>query len=181
MKKTNKTKFAILGMLFDQPRSGYQIRQFMLESTNHFWQESDASIYPMLKKLEAEQLVTSKCEFVGKRERKIFEITEAGKKEFSGWLALPAEEETHRSELLLKLFFGAHTTKEECLEQLSLHLKRVLETKKVFEHIETDSLSQIPDEHPHKLFWIMALRNGIIQVNAELQWLTECFKILEKR
>ncbi len=83
MKQTNKTKFAILGILLDSPCSGYDIKQSMLRSTAHFWQESDASIYPMLKTLEQEGLVTSRSESVGKRERKIFELTDSGKKEFS--------------------------------------------------------------------------------------------------
>ena len=180
MKKTNKTRYAILGMLFSKPRSGYQIRQFMLDSTAHFWQETDASIYPMLKKLEVEGMVTSRSEFVGKRERQIFEITQAGKNDFLAWMALPAEKENHRNELLLKLFFGATATREEMIKHLKTHMAKCQETKETFKRIQTDVLWQVSDNHPHKTFWMIALKNGMVHVAAELGWVQECIKLLEK-
>ncbi|MFH1832013.1 MAG: PadR family transcriptional regulator, partial [bacterium] len=94
MKKINKSRYAILGMLFDGPASGYDIMEGMHRSTGHFWQESDASVYPMLKVLEAEGKVSSRSEFVGKREKKIFEITHLGKEEFLAWIVLPVGKET---------------------------------------------------------------------------------------
>jgi PadR family transcriptional regulator, regulatory protein AphA len=180
MKKINKTRYAILGMIIEKPSSGYEIRQSMLGSTQHFWQETDASIYPMLRILEAEGLVKAKSEFVGKRERRIFEITQAGKDEFSSWLALPAESENHRNELLLKLFFGANTTKEENLKQFYLKLERCKEIKRTFKNIQENVITPISDENPNKLYWMLTLRNGIIRVAAEIQWIEECINILEK-
>jgi len=181
MKKENKSKYAILGMLFDKPQSGYEILQFMKESTTHFWQESDASIYPMLKALERDGLVTSRSEFVGKRERKIFEITASGKKYFLTWMALPAEKENNRSELLLKLFFGATTTQEENIKQLVMRRGQAQETKRIFRRIAEQTLSQVSDEHPHKQFWSMTLRYGLKLAEAELEWLDECINILKNK
>jgi len=181
MKKINKSRFALLGMLFDKPRSGYEMRQFMLESTDYFWQESDASMYPMLRLLEQEGMITGKSELVGKRERKIFEITQKGKDEFLTWMAKPADKENRRSEFLLKIFLGATVSKEEIIKQLTLRQQKVRESKKRFERIEVDALSDVADEHPHKLFWHMALRYGMISVDAELRWLDECFEILDKK
>jgi len=182
MKKVNKSRFAILGMLFDKPRSGYEIKTFMLQSTVHFWQESDASIYPMLKKLESEGKVTSRSESRGKRERNVFEITPAGKKEFIKWLDFPVvDEETHRNELLLKLFFSANASKEEVIKKLLVEQKKVRDAERQFEDIEENLLSQVPDSHPHKQFWMMTLRYGVINAKAETQWLSECIKILSPK
>jgi PadR family transcriptional regulator, regulatory protein AphA len=179
VKKINKTRYAILGMLFEKARSGYEIRQRMLGSTIHFWQESDASIYPMLRMLEDEGKVTSRDEFVGKRAKKIFEITKTGKKEFISWMALPAEADKHRDELLLKLFFGASTTKEKMIKQLLLKLERCEKTKNQLTNIETDTLATVTDTHPHKLFWQMTLRNGIIHCDAEIKWIKDCIEKLK--
>jgi len=181
MKKINKSRFAILGMLLEKPRSGYSILQMMQQSTDYFWQETDASVYPMLKILEAEGKVTAKSEFVGKRERKIFEITQAGKDEFLTWMAIPAEKEPRRNELLLKLFLGASVAKENIIKLLVLHQQEALQTRKAFKNIETNVLSDVTDENPHKRFWLMALRYGIINNEAKLSWLDECFKVLEKK
>jgi len=180
MKKINKSRFAILGMLFEKPRSGYEIRQFMLSSTNHFWQESDASIYPMLKLLEKEKKVISKSEFTGKRERKIFEITQTGKDELLTWMIQPAEEENNRNELLLKIFLGAAVPKEETIKQLVIYQQKALDTKKRYKKVENEIFSEGPSKHQHKLFWTMSLRYGILHNEAELKWLTECFEILKK-
>jgi len=179
MKKINKSRFAILGMLLEKQRSGYSMLKMMQQSTGYFWQETDASVYPMLKMLEAEGKVTAKSEFIGKRERKIFEITQAGKDEFFVWMAMPAEKETRHNELLLKLFFGASVTKEDIIKLIALHQQKALQTRKAFKNIEANILSEVTDEHPHKPFWLMALRYGVIHNEAELSWLDECFKVLE--
>lgn len=179
MKKINKTRYAILGMLADRPRSGYEIRKFMLESTAHFWQESDASVYPMLKKLAAEKKVTACSEHFGKRKRKIFEITPAGKKEFSAWLAIPAERENRRSELLLKLFFGAHATPDDVIKKLLQRRQQVLDAQKKFEKIDSETLAEVADTHPHKMFWAMTLQYGIKLTEAEIEWIDDCVKGLK--
>ncbi len=181
MKKNDKSRYPILGMLLQEPMSGYDIIKEMQGSTDYFWQESDASIYPMLKTLEKEGKVKSKSEYVGKRESKIFEITPKGKKEFAAWTAVPAEKERQRNELLLKLFFGAHTTKEKILKQLLTKLQRAQEMKKKFKGIEAETLSEIPEKNPHKIFWSLTLRNGIIHAEAEIKWLNECIKILKEK
>ena len=181
VKKGNKSRFAILGILLEKPRSGYEILQFMKESTTHFWQESDASIYPMLKILEKEGKVVSQRESTGKRERSIFQVTDAGKKEFLAWMALPPEKENRRSELLLKVFFGGNTPSKEILKTLYARMQKVQETKETFKHIETDVLSSVSDKYSHKRFWKMALRYGTLHSEAEIAWLTECIKILERK
>lgn len=181
MKKNNKSRYAVLGMLLQKPQSGYEIRQFMINSTDYFWQESDASIYPMLKILETEGKVTAQSEFVGKRERKIFEITQTGKDEFLAWMTKPAEKENSRNELLLKFFLGASVPKEEVVKQLFLRKQNLQETKKKYKSIEADVLSKVANEYPHKFFWLMALQYGVVHADTELRWLDECIEKLEKK
>lgn len=168
-------------MLAEQPRSGYEILQFMKQSTAHFWQESDASIYPMLKLLEKEGKVTSKQEFQGKRERRIFEITQAGLDEVQAWLTLPAQEDNRRSEFLLKLFFGALIDPQKVHAQLQEHLKKVEVEKKNYQVIEKKILPKILDTNPHKLFWSMTLHYGITQCISEQHWLEKSLEVIQKR
>lgn len=176
----NKSRYAILGMLFDEPHSGYEIIQIMKNSTSNFWQESDASIYPVLKKLEAEGKVKSQSEFAGERERKMFEITASGKKDFWAWIGRPTEKEKHRDEMLLKIFFGANINKKDVLKIFKFKLKRCKDIKKTYKQIETDILSKVSDKHPHKIFWYMTLENGIMHVKTESKWIKKCIQILEK-
>jgi DNA-binding PadR family transcriptional regulator len=177
VKKINKARYAILGMLANEPQSGYDLKQSIMGSVAYFWQESDASIYPMLKKLETEKKVTSHAEAIGKRSKTIFKITPTGLKELTEWLKIPAEDESSRNELLLKLFFSANSTKEDVAKQLELHQKRLAQTTQQFDHIN-EHLQQLPDSRSEKLFWLMTLNNGIMHAKTEARWITECFKIL---
>ena len=179
MKKINKSRYAILGLLFDKNLTGYEIKKFMQQSTAHFWQETDASIYPMLKKLEAEGKVEPQITRKGKMKRVRYSITQTGKDEFSHWMELGPEPGTHRDELLLKLFFGGNTAKEEIIKHLLTQQKKIQEQQKKYSYIQTFIFPEIASDSPHKLFWTMALRNGIISAQAELKWIDECLEILK--
>lgn len=181
MKKINKSRYAILGVLYNNKLSGYQIIKFMEESTSNFWQESDASVYPMLKKLETEGKITAESEFRGKRAKQIYEITPKGKEEFKQWMAKEIDLGTHRSELLLKIFFGTSVDKEIIVHHLEARKKKIRELGKKFAYIKMFVFPDIPEDDPKKLFWNMTLRNGIIRTEAELKWIDECLDILKER
>jgi DNA-binding PadR family transcriptional regulator len=66
---------AILALLAEEPRNGYQIIQELTERTDGVWQPSPGSIYPALQQLEDEGLVRQ-IEVEG---RKAYELTEAGR------------------------------------------------------------------------------------------------------
>lgn len=70
MPKENKTKFIILGFLQNTSLSGYEVGKLIKRSTSYFWQESDASIYPALKLLADEGLVSKEIVYVGKRKKR---------------------------------------------------------------------------------------------------------------
>lgn len=93
---------------------------------------------------------------------------------------VPSEKENRRNELLLKLFFASHATKQELLKQLQGHQEKFEELKEEYKIIETNIISQITDQHPQKPYWIMTMRYGIIHVEAELKWLQECIHYLER-
>ena len=79
MAKEKKTRFVILGFLLNDSLSGYEIGEIIKQSTNNFWKESDASIYPTLKLLAREGLIVSETVQVGERRKEIFTITSLGK------------------------------------------------------------------------------------------------------
>lgn len=73
---------AILGLLYEEPQYGYQLEKTIGGWGMRNWtQIGFSSIYYVLKKLEKKELVTSKLEKVeGKPSRKVFTITEMGRK-----------------------------------------------------------------------------------------------------
>ncbi len=66
---------AILALLAEEPRNGYQIIQEIEQRTDGVWRASSGSVYPALAQLEDEGLI----EPVGEGGRKLFSLTEAGR------------------------------------------------------------------------------------------------------
>src|SRR5438477_726168 len=101
------TARVILGMITLGKRTGYDIKQFVDKTTRHFWAASYGQIYPELKRLEDQGLITGKPEPAGGRVRTVFDLTPAGHDALHRWLATDATTAPElRDEGMLKLFFS---------------------------------------------------------------------------
>jgi len=120
LKKYNDTTYAILGILTTDCRSGYAIKQLIDQSLNHFWKISYGQIYPTLKLIVQEGLATvSTTSHEGKPDKNEYALTAKGKVVLKTWLEKPIEQvPTERNEVMLKLFFGRHQSRENSIFQL---------------------------------------------------------------
>ena len=110
MARTNRTEFALLGLLAEGPKSGYDIKREVEEALSHFWHESYGQIYPVLNRLHSHGLVERRREQqAGRPDRIEYTLTSDGRAELEQWLAEPVERVPPRNELLLKVFFGQYT------------------------------------------------------------------------
>jgi len=104
------TAKVILGMLSARPRSGYEIKRLVDDSTRFFWAASYGQIYPELKRLEGAGLISgTDASSQGGRRRTVFELTAAGRRAARNWVSAPPEVFELRDEGLLKLFFAGVT------------------------------------------------------------------------
>ncbi len=70
----------VLKLLADNKKMyGYEITQKVKELTKDKIQITEGALYPTLHALEAEELVTVESEFIGKRVRKYYKLSSAGK------------------------------------------------------------------------------------------------------
>jgi PadR family transcriptional regulator, regulatory protein AphA len=167
MKSSNKTRYAILGMLIDGPSTGYEIKSLMGRSTVYFWRESDSTIYPMLRVLAKEGKALSEVVYVGKKKKEIFSITETGRIEFETWFESPTSEETPRNEFLLKLFFSRD--QKEMMRLFQERLERV--EKRHNEYKQTEERLEGISDAPLKEIRLKALRYGLFLLESEMKWL----------
>ena len=73
-------KTIILKLLVDNKRMyGYEITQKVKELTLEKIKITEGALYPTLHALEADGLVTTKTEYIGKRVRKYYSLSQAGK------------------------------------------------------------------------------------------------------
>lgn len=181
MAKSNKSRYAILGMLTLIPNSsGYDIKKLMESSTQHFWKETFSSIYPVLQDLKKDGLIL-RAENPSKsdRQRHLYSLSSEGKLALKEWVAKPAELEQSRNELLLKLFFGDAVPLSISQQHLEDHQMALKEKKTVFLEIQ-DTLLQEHQEEAGLPYWLITLDYGVRQVEAALEWCESTLKQLNK-
>jgi len=71
----------ILHSVIQEPKTGYDLIAEIKEKTEGIWTPSKGTIYPLLKHLKEEKLITIKQ--IGERSKQIFMITDEGKKTLS--------------------------------------------------------------------------------------------------
>jgi DNA-binding PadR family transcriptional regulator len=149
------TAYVILGMVSTTPRSGYEIKAAVDESTRRFWAASYGQIYPELKRLSDGGLVTGVDSPRGERRRTVYTITDAGMERLKEWLRRPPEVSELRDEGLLKLFFSGVLERGEAAETL----RRMRERRVAL----ADGLAEIEPRVIEKSdeFALMVLRSGI--------------------
>ena len=102
--RESKTRYVILGLLTEGPLTGYEIKRIIDIRFSFFWNESYGQLYPMLRSLGEEGLIVA--EAGGARAKIRYALAPAGRAALKGWLEAPAEKETVRFELLLKMYFA---------------------------------------------------------------------------
>ena len=114
------TAYVVLGMLGLGAETGYDIKSAVDKSTRFFWAASYGQIYPELSRLERAGLVEGKDASAGRRKRKAYQLTPAGRRALAEWAAASPRMPELRDENLLKLFFADLIPKEQALEQVRM-------------------------------------------------------------
>lgn len=167
----HRTSYAILGLLAQGPKSGYEIKREVETTISHFWKESFGHIYPTLSRLVAEGLAAPAEDVAGGRaDRRRYAITPAGLTALRAWVAAPVEPAVTRNELALKIFFGQHVA-------LAVSLRHVAEYRAYHAHALATYRERQPDlerqaqsgaaEAP---FALLTLQLGIDYCLAMLAW-----------
>ncbi len=135
----------LLGFLMEGKKTGYTIKKYMENSTDFFFNTSFGSIYPALKKLEKEGLVTVAESIKNGKLNKSYTITKTGQDIFLKWLEKDPQITRIRDEALLKVFFYSHLKPEKIEEQLTDYMhkleQQILDLQKVKDTFSDDSLN----------------------------------------
>jgi DNA-binding PadR family transcriptional regulator len=170
-----KTEHALLGLLRERPRHGYELYQSLSESLalGEVWHLKQSQLYALLNKLERQNYVSKTIEAQDNSPpRKVFHLTSAGEAVFFEWLERPVSRGRKlRLEFLAKLYF-ARREGPDFTRQL-LHRQRALcHTWLEREH---QLLAQTTPADPY-VELVHAFRIG--QIEAALAWLEQCEQML---
>ena len=181
MARANRTRYPVLGALTIRPMSGYDIKKFIEGSIANFWRESYGQLYPTLRELTEEGLVDRRRdEQDGKRDRYVYRITSEGRGVLREWLTEPAESEVPRSELLLKLFFGAEVSVETSLRHVAERRDELEANLALLSAIEQE-LETTKRTAPGLPYWLLTIRQGMLVDQALLEWCEEAEAVLRKQ
>jgi DNA-binding PadR family transcriptional regulator len=165
----------ILGMLMKRSLSGYEIKQLFEDIFSYFYSSSYGTIYPMLHRMEKEELITKENVLQeGKPNKNVFTITEAGKSRFYEYLHSPMESDTIKSDFLMRLYFGQYVGNDMViawLKQAQVHAQTQLDQLREKYAIYKDSM-----QPAH----LICIEIGMKQYSAKLETIQEGLDRMDK-
>ena len=160
-------RYALLGSLADQPRTGYALLKHFEQSLAYAWPASHSQIYPELARLLEAGLIEQTE--AGARNSKTYAVTAAGLDEVRRWLRETSPDRRVRSEAALRGFFLWLLDPAEAEQQLEherSHWQGVLD--------EYRRIQDEPTGHNKKArTFRIALEGAIRLAEARLAWLDD--------
>jgi DNA-binding PadR family transcriptional regulator len=172
MQISEPAEYAILGLLESRPMHGYELfQQFQSGILRQIVHLEMSQMYAFLKKLERLEYIEAELESQGVRPpRKIFHLTDPGRKIFLEWLTTPVERPREiRVLFLLKLYFVRRIVPEQTARLID---QEVIACRTFLDHLEGQRL---PDARTSDTAFLdhVVLRSRIHQTRALLDWLRE--------
>ena len=167
---------AVLGLVAIRAASGYELVAFADRSIAYFWSIPRSQLYRELTRLEGLGLISgTHIAQTSAPDKRVFEITEAGRDVLIAWLespALPASRS--KNGFLLKVFMARHARPEAIRPLLRSYRESV--------ELELRDLRAIVDQladHPQASFGRLTARWGVAHAEASLAWLDEAEALVE--
>jgi PadR family transcriptional regulator AphA len=153
-------KTVCLGMLTDGEASGYDLKKYFESSFGHFFAAGFGSIYPALASLAEKEMVSCKCvPQDGKPDRKVYSITEAGRKHLLTELDKPNPTHKIRSEFLATLCFAHLMDADQVKNVLDNRVAEIEEYEKLFDEFEHECMK----ETPNGMYFTLGIGRAIMQ------------------
>ena len=159
-------RYFILGLLAQQPMSGYDIRRFLQSLGWLLGSPSFGAIYPALHALANDGLVL--VDVVSRPDkplRKIYTITQAGRQALGEWVARPVEPGVKLKSFIMQLILVGDFAQPALVE----HLQQRRETVSLHHSTLEQTIQDLGDRA--NAGQRLALEYGLATSAAELDWL----------
>ena len=159
---------AILGLLEQKPRHGYELHDAFeaVVGGEQVWDVKPAQIYTTLTRLEKGGLVIEQsAEQDGGPEKRIYAITQSGRRALREWFYSPVASRHQRDEFFLKLMMSLVTGEA--------NPRRVIYVQRASLYRDLHDLTGQRGEADagHELAYILLLDQAIMHLEADLRWL----------
>ncbi len=160
------TKYAILGLLNQKPMHGYEIKKEFEKSVSYIWSINVGQLYTLLKKMEGENVIEKKeVPQENKRDKSVYEITDAGRNELQEWLSSPILNRQTKDEFYLKMMFLTQLDKEKARKYVDEQIEVMEKQTKTFKEIGINQSNRMDK------FMFLLLEASIIHFEVDIKWL----------
>ena len=171
---------AILVALTEQSSTGYDLARRFDKSIGQFWTATHQQVYKVLARMEAAGWVrVTVVPQQGRPDKKVYAVTADGKAELRGWLAEPAEPETTRSELALKVRGMSSGSTKAVLAEVRRHRERHAERLDAYLRNEKHEFADPSRLRGRALHQYLVLRGGISLERSAIEWCDEILRTLD--
>ena len=161
-------EYIILGALYKDALTGYDIRKCIDSGIGMFYRASYGSVYPLLGRLSGKGYVICANEVEGKRKKKKYSITESGRKAFIEWLKEDDHDGNSMELFMAKVFYYDLLPREMAYrkisryeEKLTDYYQELLKKKETYEAME----------HPELFYFkLSTLYFGICKLQSIITW-----------
>lgn len=170
---------AILSFLSDRSYSGYDLAKNFDGSVGFFWNASHQQIYRELTKLESLGWISYETVAqTGKPDKKLYRMTETGRKELMDWISRPSELTPIKEELLVKIYAGHYVSPLVIIKHLEQHHQAHQERLATYQTIRQQYF-QNPEALPQALkFHYLTLLSGLHYEQGQINWCAEAIAYL---
>ena len=163
----------ILTVLAHRPMTGYEIARSFDQVLSHFWHASHQQIYRELNRLHSDgSVVFREVAGSGKPAKKLYSLTKDGRAQLRKWVAAPSGPPRAHYDLLVKLLAGLMVNRPA----LEREITRVrTETSAYLDQLRSMEMRCLNQslETGYDFALYLALRRGLLLVEAQLTWLGE--------
>lgn len=161
-------RLPLLALLATGPAHGYQLRR-ALETTlgPAYPRTNDGQVYITLGRLEKSGLIEGHdVPQDGRPPKRVFALTEDGRREVADWFARPAKGGKVREEFFLKLVLAPYTHLADRHTLIDLQRSHCLATLR--------GLHATADQSPPHTVSRLLIEGAVLHLQAELDWLERC-------
>ncbi|USD65487.1 PadR family transcriptional regulator [Vibrio sp. SCSIO 43136] len=170
----------ILTVLSTRDATGYDITKEFSYSIGYFWKASHQQVYRELNKMAQNQLVTCVLEpQEGKPDRKVYSITDAGRKALGEWFEQPTAHPTVRDEFSAKLMACAVEGSAAFIEQLKGLIEESNQLISHYQEIENVYYGPNNTLDTQARLERLTLRRNLLLRQAWVEWAQEVLTELE--
>ncbi len=177
MARERKIDMVILGLLSHENLTGYDIKKRIDGAISFFWKGSFGNIYPALKDMENQGLITKNDTSVGGREKTTYHITTGGRDVLKDWLKEEQVSNELKYETLLKLFFGGAESREVSIHNIEVFEEQIQKDLKVLKNY-SEALEKSLDLEDH-IYYSLTASFGIEIYETYLKWCAKTKKMLK--